>query len=327
MTKRYRHALVVGKFAPLHAGHQLLIDRANELADELTLVIWANPDFPDMPNEVRAGWLRTLYPHACVLVGVDGPNDRQTEHEHRLFTQALLRRNGRSPDVVLTSEAYGEPFAAVLGIDHVLVDVDRVSVPASGSLVRGDVHGHRHLLDPRVYRHFVQLVVIMGAESTGKTTLAELLAEEFQTTWVPEYGRTHYEERGGRLDLADYVTIAEVHRQHEELAALSANRYVFCDTNAITTMFFSHYYNRDSLPALHDYANECRQRYAHVFVCDDDIPFEQDGWRDTLEWRTRMQGMVLHDLRVRSVPFTIVSGSLEQRVAAVRHTLQTARTR
>src|SRR4051794_29644453 len=53
-VSRYRHALVVGKFAPLHVGHQQLLDHAHGLADEVTVVVWSNPDFEDMPNEVRA---------------------------------------------------------------------------------------------------------------------------------------------------------------------------------------------------------------------------------------------------------------------------------
>ena len=94
--------------------------------------------------------------------------------------------------------------------------------------------------------------------------------------------------------------------------------YVFVDTNAITTMFFSHYYNRDSRPDLRKLADDCRIRYQHVIVCADDIPFEQDGWRDNLVWRGRMQGMVVHDLAVRGISHSTVHGSLEQRVEQVK---------
>ncbi|HAP74812.1 MAG TPA: hypothetical protein DCR14_01865 [Acidimicrobiaceae bacterium] len=59
----------------------------------------------------------------------------------------------------------------------------------------------------------------------------------------------------------------------------------------------------------------------HVIVCGDDIPFEQDGWRDNEVWRGRMLGMVLHDLATRRIPFHVVSGSLDERVAQVRSVL------
>ncbi|BAU15709.1 ATPase/kinase (plasmid) [Leptolyngbya sp. NIES-3755] len=100
----------------------------------------------------------------------------------------------------------------------------------------------------------------------------------------------------------------------EDAAALQAHRFLFIDTNAMTTMFFSHYYNRNSLPALRELAAVCRSRYHHVFVCDDDIPFEQDGWRDSKVWRGRMQGMILYDLAVRGIEYKLLSGSLDDRI-------------
>lgn len=317
----YRHALVVGKFAPLHTGHQQLLDHAHALADEVTVIVWSTPDFDAMPNEVRAGWVRTLYPAACVLVGHDGPPNDAADEVQRDYTSALLARHGRVPDMVTTREAYGAGLAVHLGISHELAGPPRSADEPSGTRLRADIHAHRDLMHPRVYEHFVERVVLMGAESTGKSTLSERLAQEFETEHVEEYGREHYAARGGRLDLDDYVRIAQVHREREGEAVRRTNRYLFIDTNAVTTMFFSHYYNRDSLPELRRLADECATRYRHVIVCDDDIPFEQDGWRDNVVWRGRMQGMVLHDLATRRIPFHVVAGSLEERVAQVRSIL------
>ena len=212
---RYSHALVVGKFAPLHLGHQQLLEHARALADELTVIVWSNPDFPEMSNEVRAGWVRSLYPTACVLVGDDGPRNEEPDGVQRNYTAALLARHGRVPDVVITREQYGPGLAAHLGIVHEWAGALRSEGEPSGSLIRADVHSHRHLLDPSVYSHFVDRVVLMGAESTGKSTLCERLASEFGTEHVQEYGREHYAARGGQLDLDDYVTIARVHRANE----------------------------------------------------------------------------------------------------------------
>jgi HTH-type transcriptional regulator, transcriptional repressor of NAD biosynthesis genes len=315
--KRFAHAVVVGKFAPLHLGHQHLLDHAASISNQLTIVMWSTPDFVDMPYSVREGWLHSLYPHATVLVGHDGPGDDAPEVDHRLYMRDLLRRNNLHPDVLVSSEAYGEPTAAVLGCAHELVDQGRLTFPISGTALRENVHDLRQFLAPIVYRHFVEFVVIMGAESTGKSTLAQALADRFATEFVPEYGRIHYEQRGGILTLQDYVEIARIHREHEDQAATRANRFVFIDTNAITTMFFSHYYEGDSLSELRDLARMCATRYAHVVVCNDDIPFEQDGWRDTELWRERMQGMVLHDLAVREIDYTLVSGSIADRVDQV----------
>ena len=317
----HEHALVVGKFAPLHRGHQLLLDLASAVAEQLTVIVWSNPDFPDMPSEVRAGWVRALYPNARVLAPRDAPDNAEPDHVHREYVAATLRTHRFRPDVVLTSEDYGPGFAAHLGVRLISVDPAREALPISGSAIRADVHAHRHMLDPHVYAYFVDKVVLLGAESTGKSTLAARLADELEIVHVDEIGRYHDEARGGVLDLDDYVAIAQQHRATEEAAAHWANRWLIVDTNAMTTMFFSHYYNRESRPELRALADECRTRYRHVFVCDDDIPFEQDGWRDNEAWRARMQGMVLHDLAVRGIPYTVVHGTLDERVAQVKAVL------
>ncbi len=314
---RAESALVVGKFAPLHAGHQLVLDSAFAQAENVTVVIWSNPDFPRMPTRVRAQWISDLYPAATVITGEDGPPNHAPDQVHHEFVANVLRVHGLSVDLVLTSEEYGEAFAQSLGARHLAVDPARNRVPISGTLVRDDPHAHREHLDPRVYAHFVERVVVLGAEGTGKSTLTEALADHFGTSFVSEYGRAHYEQRGGELDLDDYVEIARRHRSLEDEACLRAVRYLFADTNALTTTFFSHYYNRQSRPELRALADDCRDRYAHVVVCDDDIPFEQDGWRDSELWRGRMQGMVLHDLDVRGIEYSVVRGSVTQRIEQV----------
>ena len=53
-------ALVVGKFAPLHRGHQDMIEAAAELSDRLVVLCWARPDFAFADSEARASWIRTL---------------------------------------------------------------------------------------------------------------------------------------------------------------------------------------------------------------------------------------------------------------------------
>jgi HTH-type transcriptional regulator, transcriptional repressor of NAD biosynthesis genes len=318
---KYRHALIVGKFAPLHRGHQFFIDTALHHAERLTILVYANPDFPAMPQSMRANWMRQLYPQAQILEPQDPPPDDAEDRTQREFVRCSLQAQGITVDVVFTSETYGVGFAQHLGVEHYLVDLARSQVPISGTQIRANIHAHQKWLDPIVYRSFLRWVVFLGAESTGKSTLAERMAAVCQTAFVPEYGRTFYEEHGGKLELADYVKIAQKHRELEDAAALQARQFLFVDTNAITTMFFSHYYDRASLPKLQELAAACRSRYDYVFVCDDDIPFEQDGWRDNVVWRGRMQGMILYDLAVRGIEYTVVSGSLDERVKQVKSIL------
>lgn len=169
----------------------------------------------------------------------------------------------------------------------------------------------------------VEMVVFVGAESTGKSTLAEHLAREFGTVFVPEIGRTVWEEKKGKLTVDDYVDIAVQHRQAEALALAHARRYLFVDTSALTTLLLGYQFGHiQQAPAeLLAYADDCRQRYVHHFVCADDIPFEQDGVRENEDWRTRIQQLVLEDLQARGIAYTVVRGTVEERAEQVRRVL------
>ena len=318
---RFARGLVVGKFLPLHRGHQLVIDTARAACDHVTVMTWARPEPPEMPAAVRAGWLRALYPDVEVLAFGPGevPPDDAPDAVQRAFTRDRLPA---PVDAVFTSEAYGPGLADVLDCTHVAVDPERARVPTSGTAIRADVHANRHQLDPRVYAHFVTKVVLYGAESTGKSTLAQALAEAFGTVSVEEYGRTLWEARGGDLPLADYVEIAEGHLALEEAALLRANRYLFVDTNAITTQQYAYFFHGACPPRVAELADACAARYDVSLVCARDIPYHQDGTRFFEQVQQVQDGAIRNDLAIRRIPYTVVRGSVAERVAQVRALLE-----
>jgi len=170
-------------------------------------------------------------------------------------------------------------------------------------------------------------VVFVGAESTGKSTLSEYLARAYDTVSVPEIGRIIWEKKGGRLNADDYVEIAVQHRAAEDEAMALARRWLFVDTNALTTLLLGVEFRQVGDPApgeLLRCADDCKARYAHTFVCADDIPYEEQDARENEAWRSRIQQLVLNDLDARGIPYTIVRGSVEERAAQVRRVLDTA---
>ena len=68
-----RIGLTLGKFAPLHKGHQFLIERALAETDHLIVIVYDSPEITTIPLSVRAGWIRKLYPSVEVLEAWDGP--------------------------------------------------------------------------------------------------------------------------------------------------------------------------------------------------------------------------------------------------------------
>ncbi len=132
---------------------------------------------------------------------------------------------------------------------------------------------------PRWCTDLVANVVFLGAPSPGKTTIAERLAKTFATQWMPEYGREYWEKQqvDRRLRAEQFVEIAERHLAQEEALLVQSNRYLFTDTNAITTATFARYYQGTVSPRLAELAARAAMRYDLVFVCDIDIPYD-DTW-------------------------------------------------
>lgn len=62
MSKRFAVGLVVGKFAPLHLGHEWLIQQAQAQCEQVVLLSWARPELAGCEPERRANWLRLRFP-------------------------------------------------------------------------------------------------------------------------------------------------------------------------------------------------------------------------------------------------------------------------
>lgn len=299
--------LIIGKFMPPHKGHLFLIDQARRQVDELVVVICSTPWDP-IPGGLRFRWLQELRPDPQVKVlhlheALPWGRDDLWDLWHR----ALLRMEPGPFDLVFTSEPYGERLAADWGARHVAVDPARSAVPISATEIRKDPLGHWAFLPQCVRPYFVRRVVILGSESTGKTTLAQDLARHYGTVWVPEYARAYLEARGGRCEPADIEAIARGQIAAEEAGARKADKVLICDTDLITTEFWSrHYFG--SCPEW--IAAESRRRRADLYLLTTpDVPWVPDAIRDRPAQRVEIHRALKAELQSRLFPFVPVSGS------------------
>jgi NadR type nicotinamide-nucleotide adenylyltransferase len=165
-------------------------------------------------------------------------------------------------------------------------------------------------------------VAILGAESTGKSTLAPALAARYGTLWVPEYLREFVETRQRVPFEHDQVEIARAQCERENaMAALpEARRYLFCDTTPLMTAVYSRIYWGRVPPEL--LAMEAAHDYAVTLVAGLDLPWVPDGLqRESEEVRKQVHGCLLDVLRERGIPFTLLAGDLPQRLRQVEELL------
>lgn len=156
-------------------------------------------------------------------------------------------------------------------------------------------------------------IAILGAESTGKSTLAEALAAHYGTVWVPEYLREFVDVHARVPHEDDQVGIARTQREREAALLPRARRFLFCDTAPLMTAVYSRiYWGRvpDALLAL-----EAEHDYALTLVADIDLPWVPDGLqRESEEVRRRVHAQLLAVLEARAIPYTLLRGDLAQRM-------------
>lgn len=310
---RFNRAVVIGKFYPPHRGHKLLIDTAVSRSNHVIVIVCAKPT-DAIAGELRGEWLREIHPAATVLV-ID---DRYDENDTAVWAANTVRWLGGPPDAVFTSEDYGDPYARLMGCTHVLVDRARTAVPCSGTAFRRDPFAHWPFLEPPVRAWFAKRVCVLGAESTGTTTLARSLADHYATPWVPEYGRDYSAEKFARGETEwttdEFVRIAEEQTRREDAAARKANRVLIGDTNAFATRLWHRRYMGFESDAVRAVAEKARCDL--YLLTGDEIPFVQDGLRDGEHLRHAMHSWFEEALRNQPVPWLLLRGTHAERMAA-----------
>lgn len=340
IPRRFQRGLVVGKFCPLHKGHEAVIRRALAECENVVVLSYTVPEFPGCEPEKRAAWLESLFPETTrIVLGADNawglvppPNDDPDESRHRRFVGQVCREVLRTTvDAVFTSESYGDGFAAELTryfreddaahreVVHVPVDPGRSVLPVSGTALRADPHGLRRWLSPVVYASFVKRICLLGGESSGKSTLATALAQKHDTLHVAEYGRELWVNQGGHLSYEDLLHIGEVQVAREEETAGRANHYLFCDTSPLTTLFYCLEDHGRAEPALWALA---KRKYDVYVLCAPDIPFDQDGTRRDQAFRQQQHDWYEEQLTAMGAAWVEVRGDVAERVEQVEARLE-----
>ena len=308
--------MVLGKFLPPHAGHLHLVQAAAAQVDRLYVLVGTLAREP-IPGALRHAWMRALCPSNAVVVHVTDENP-QEPHEHpdfwEMWTGTVRRACPEPLDVVFSSEDYGDELARRLGARHMCVDRGRATVPVSGTAIRRRPAGCWDHIPPLIRPWFVKRVVLTGAESTGKTTMAARLAAHYGTTWIPEFARGHIALRGNSFGVEDMVPIAEGQAALEAEATLRARRVLICDTDAAVTGVYSEQYFGVVPPRVQALA-DARPADLHLLF-HPDVPWVADPQRDMATLRPRMHERFRASLEGRGLSWTDVRGTWDERFAA-----------
>ncbi|MDP5102580.1 MAG: AAA family ATPase [Erythrobacter sp.] len=317
-----RRGFLLGKFMPPHAGHLALIRAARALVDELTVLVCWLPDDP-IAGALRLAWMQALLPDCRVLEHGDvvpqAPEDSATFWP--VWRGIVAAAHPDPVDYLFAGEDYGAELARQVGAlfvplgGRVLGMTDDPLAGLSGSAVRADPAAHWAYLPAPVQAHYRRTICLHGAESTGKTTLARLLAAETGAITVGEYGRSHCEAHTGPLSLDDLLLIGRAQQAMIAAASAWAGPLLLADTDALMTAAWTEMLLGERPAELMD-----APKASLYLLLEPDLPWVDDGTRFFADPADRHRfAMIVEQVLVdAAVPFVRIAGQGNERLAAAR---------
>ncbi len=175
-------------------------------------------------------------------------------------------------------------------------------------------------------------IVVIGPESTGKSSLCEALAKHFDADWCPEFAREYLTTHGkdynfeqldeiarGQLKLEDELAARAIRQWNDKPKHLTPKPMLFVDTD----MYVMKVWCEFVFGKCHDWISEeiSRRKYDLYLLCHTDLPWQQDHLREypDLETRESLLGIYRDLLKNQSVPWEEVTGQGQGRIdAAIR---------
>lgn len=297
---------------PVHAGHLALIEFASGHCDELIVSMSYKENDP-ISGKARFSWLKEIFIDSRkvkpVLVKDDFDNESLPWPERTRVWARFLKRQYQNIDILVSSEDYGVLLAEALECRYLSFDPNRKIVPVSATRIRENPFTHWEFIPKIVRPYFVKKICFYGPESTGKSFLAQELAVRYHTEFVPEVAREVVTSNEFTLD--DIIKIGNLHVERIKEKTKTANRILFCDTDAITTQIYCRHYLGGVPDVLYELEKEII--YDQYFLFDVDVPWVRDGMRDLGERRKEMFDVFKKELETRNLPYLLVQGNYEER--------------
>lgn len=311
-----RTGLVFGKFMPLHLGHLALIDFAATQCQKLYVVLcYTNLEAID--GSLRKKWLqRSVKQYKQVRVIPFEYDDRllpNTSVSSEVASEkwaSAFKKLLPDVDTVFTSEKYGEFVAHYMNIEHISFDEGRINIPVSATSIRENPLQYWNWIADAAKSFFVKKVALIGSESTGKTTLAERLANHFNTSFVPEMAREVIEKTED-CTIDHLYQLAALHARTILKQQETANKVLFVDTDIFITRSYAKFlFDHELQPGAWIIAANTFDLYLFL---ETDCDYIQDGTRVSKEEREKLGRHHKQTFTNAGIPFHSISGDWEQR--------------
>ena len=311
-----KNGLVFGKFMPLHEGHLSLINFGSGKCETLNVVLCYHHK-EIIPGDIRFQWLKqALSKHTNInLVSFEYneeelPDTSVSSVASSTIWAKTFKRLLPQTDVVFTSEPYGDYVAKAMQIEHFSFDKNRQETPVSGSVIRESPFKYWDYICTEAHSYFVKKIAILGSESTGKSILAERLANFYDTIYVAEAAR-EIVEKTEVCSPGDLVQIATAHSKNITEQISRANKLLFLDTDLNITKSYSSFLFNDELKVT-SWQEEANKSDLYFFL-ETDCPYIQDGTRINKDQREKLSLSHKKKLKENGINYITINGNWEDR--------------
>jgi len=309
-------AFVFGKFMPFHKGHEAMMHFAFTQCGFLTVLVCCS-DKETIPCNIRRQWI------AETFAGVTNIEIREFNYQEKELPNTSITSTAVSQvwaekfkqllpgySLVITSEPYGELVAGFMGIKHIAFDEARQLVPVSASAIRNNIVANWQFLPTSVKPYFAIKVIVLGTESTGKSTLTENLARHYQCSIVTEAGRDLIPD-SNEFVFEDLYRVANEHARRIEAAVRGNSALVMIDTDVHITKSYARFSFNTELFISDDIYNASKA--ALYLYLNNDVDFYQDGTRLYEEQRNLLDASHRQILKENNIPIVEITGNWQER--------------
>lgn len=249
MSGKHKVGMYGGSFDPLHIGHIHDIIKAAAMCEELYVVISWCKGRESTSKELRYRWILNSCRHLTnvKIIMIEDKAASKEEYNTDYYWEKgaadIKNAIGKRINAVFCGDDYlgANRFEGLYSPEAEVVYFARKEVPVCSTEVRQWAVKFWDYI-PRVCRpYYTRTVLILGGESTGKSTLVQNLASSYNTSYVSEVGRNTCDYAGGEdFMVADDLYENLLRQKVNTMDALkNSNRVLFVDTDAITTLFYA----------------------------------------------------------------------------------------